>query len=292
MLNNPLIIKNIISNSGIDSLDTELIVAFVLNRNRAYVVANQELEINRHLFKNISDLFQRRKNGEPLAYILNKKEFYSNEFYVDKNVLIPRPETETIVEIGKREVKIKREKVKSNEKNIRIIDVGCGSGCIGISLVNLFKNNFPIEIIFSDISFKALEVARKNYDKIIGKNNFINAKFIQSDLFYEIKGNFDIILSNPPYIPDKNIPNLQTEIKDFEPFVALSGGDDGLDIINRLIKQGIEKLNNRGVFVFEFHEDHKEKIGEILKDYEDKIHYEFVKDLGGVERFVKIRNME
>lgn len=198
----------------IDSLDAELILLGVLQKkDRSFLVAHDDLEIDEKMVE-LEEKVTRREKGEPLAYIFERKDFFSREFFVSREVLIPRPESEAIVEI------VKKMDVK------KILDVGTGSGCIAISL----KLEKPeADVIGSDVSLSALNVAKKNAEKFQA-----DVKFLQSDLLEKVEGKFDVIVANLPYV-DKRWD--WTKGIEFEPELALYAEDGGLSLIKKLIMQ-------------------------------------------------------
>ena len=228
-----------------------------------------------------------RKDGYSVAAIIKKKDFYKSTFYVDENVLIPRPETETLVEKALDEVKrINNLKLhdKNNEK-VKILDMCTGSGCIGISILKeAIKMGINVSLTLSDISKDALNVSKINYKNIIADRGKNEAIFIEGDLFQNIPkhNKFDIIVSNPPYIKDSDEDSLAIEVKR-EPHIALFGGNDGLDIIKRLINESVNHLNNNGVLAFEFGLGEEGEIDILLRKSFEKV--SIVNDLTERPRF-------
>ena len=248
-------------------LDSELLLSKILNKNREQILINLKEEISDKCFFKYKELIFRRSMNEPVAYIMKKKEFWSKDFYVNPDTLIPRPETELMVE---KLVKIFK------EKKISILDVGTGSGCILISLLSELKNSKGVGI---DISKKALMIAKKNSEthkmqnKIKYSNKSLDSKFYQK---------FDLIVSNPPYIKSNEIKNLKEDIKKYEPRIALDGGNDGLDLIKKVIYKTKYILNVKGMLALEIGNEQFKKVSEILtkknfkiehtiKDYKDNI---------------------
>tara|TARA_X000001036_G_scaffold437014_1_gene481378 strand:+ start:234 stop:1079 length:846 start_codon:yes stop_codon:yes gene_type:complete len=248
-------------------LDSELLLSKILNKNREQILINLKQEISEKCFFKYKELIVRRSMNEPVAYIMKKKEFWSKDFYVSPDTLIPRPETELMVE---KLVKIFR------EKKISILDIGTGSGCILISLLSELKNSKGVGI---DISKKALIIAKKNSEihkmqnKIRYSNKSLDSKFYQK---------FDLIVSNPPYIKSNEIKNLKEDIKKYEPRIALDGGNDGLDLIKKVIYKTKYILKVKGKLALEIGNEQFKKVSEILikknfkiehtiKDYKDNI---------------------
>lgn len=232
------------------------------------VISDKELEDVQIIEYN--ENIQKIINGTPLQYITNYQEFMGYQFYVDENVLIPQPDTETLVQ----EVV----EISKNKENVKILDICTGSGCIGISLQKELKN---AQITLSDISRQALEVAEKNA-KINGVEN--NIKFIQSNMFENITEKYDIIVSNPPYIETNVIKTLDKAVQN-EPHLALDGGKDGLKFYRILIEEGIKHLNENGYLCMEIGYDQKEKVMELIKEKEAYCK----KDLSGNDRVIVIK---
>lgn len=214
-------------------LKARILLSHELGCSKEYLITHDDEEISDDIEKSFFEKITRLTKGEPIQYLTNKAEFMGLDFYVDKNVLIPQPDTEILVQAI---IDI----VKENE--IEILDLCTGSGAIGISLC---KNLTNAKIFASDISEIALEVAKKNA-------NFHNAEieFIKSDLFCNIKGKFDIIVSNPPYIETAEIDKLSKEVKN-EPKIALDGGIDGLDFYRNISNNAQFFLENNGILAVE-----------------------------------------
>lgn len=206
-----------------------------------------------------------RLTGRPIAYIIGHKEFMGLDFFVDENVLIPRPDTETLVQAA----------LDSGKR--RILDIGTGSGAIAVSLARLD----PLaEVSAVDISQNALAVAEKN-----AKENGVSVSFSRLDILNEeISGTFDMIVSNPPYISDFVIPTLDETVKNFEPRLALSGGEDGLIFYREITKKALRALEPGGLLMFEIGFDQGEAVSEIMAgDYKN---IKIIKDLAGCDRVV------
>ena len=195
-------------------LDAELLLSHVMGVTREFLVINNNSIISKKIGKKYEDVIKRRSSREPVAYIVGKKEFWGQNFIVNKSTLVPRPETELML--------YKLIKFFKNKK-INILDIGTGSGCILLSLLKELKNSRGIGI---DISNLAIKIAIKNSKNL---ELFYRSKFKVFDINKFIFGKYDLIVSNPPYIPSRNIKNLSKDISDYEPTVALNGGKDGLD---------------------------------------------------------------
>ncbi len=218
-------------------LDSELILAKVLNLTREQVLINLNNKIQCKIFKRFKKLLLRRSKNEPIAYILEKKEFWKYEFFVNKDVLVPRPETELIIEET-------LNLIKSNSSK-RLLDIGTGSGCIIISLMNERPKCIGNAV---DICKKALEIAKLNA-KMHHLENKI--KFCNNDIDNIIHNKYDLIVSNPPYIKKQDLARLDVDVRLYEPLLALEAGEDGLKIIKKLIIKSKDLLKINGRLVFE-----------------------------------------
>lgn len=262
--------------------EAELLFSSILNCNRLSLYLNKEILLDKNNSVFIASVLKRRMKGEPIQYILGKTEFMGFEFKVTPDVFIPRPETEILVE----EV-INQVARSQGHKVTRLLDIGTGSGCIAISLAKLLSD---IEITATDISEKALEIAKSN---ALMNNVFGRIKFIQSDLFTREglqDACYDIIVSNPPYIPSEEIDKLQPEIK-YEPRIALDGGIDGLDFYRRLISSYLRYLKRSGLLIIEIGFNQKEVLKNIFQKYADFEIIEVVKDYNGLERVMIVQKM-
>ena len=247
-------------------IDSEIILASVLDIKREDIFIKNNEHISKKKISNFHNLIERRSTNEPIAYILNRKEFWNYNFFVSKDTLIPRPETELMVE------KICYENKKSGPL---ILDIGTGSGCIILSILKEIKNSRGIGI---DISKSALNIAKLNA-KNLGIPDKI--KYFQS-LNRCSNKKFDIIVSNPPYVSTNEIKNLDADIKLFEPKIALDGGNDGLDVIRKLIYKVKNILKVNGTFALEIGTGQYKKVSQLLKknklrekhlikDYQDNV---------------------
>ena len=230
--------KQYFEKQGVESsrLDAEILLCHVLNKDRVYLYVNFDRPLQKEELDSYRELVVKRAKGISIAYILNKKTFFALDFYVDENVLVPRPETEFLVEFV-------LDFLNTKEKQ-SILDIGTGSGAIALSLADRIND---AKITACDISEKALFVAKKNSDNL-GLSDKVN--FVLSDLFEHIEGLFDVIVSNPPYIASNVIATLSKEVRN-EPHLALDGGADGLDIYKRIIKKAPDFLTKDGILAFE-----------------------------------------
>lgn len=251
-------------------LKAKILLAFVLCKTKEYLLINQNEEINKDIIKIYETNIEKIINGFPIQYITNKKEFMGLDFFVNESVLIPRFDTEILVE----EVI----KITDNYEYCKILDLCTGSGAIGISIAKYVQNT---EIMATDISEEALKIAKKN---AIQNNVFEKVKFQKSNMFEKINSKFDIIVSNPPYIETKTIKELSEEVQK-EPYIALNGGQDGLNFYKIIAENAKMFLNKNGYLALEIGYNQKESVIEILKNYEYKNIYT-KKDLGGNDRVI------
>ncbi|MCL2225167.1 MAG: peptide chain release factor N(5)-glutamine methyltransferase [Defluviitaleaceae bacterium] len=228
----------------INKRDAKLFLSHLTGYSVDGVVLNERNEIPPEKYAMYLEYIKRRQTGEPLQYIIGKWEFMGLPFITDKRALIPRPETELLVEEAFAFIK----KISAEEERpIRALDVCTGSGCIAIALACLLREN--LEIVATDISPAALSLARENAEKNTPAPEKIT--FIETDLLEGVDGDFDIIISNPPYITSGEMATLSPTVRDHEPHLALDGGADGLDIYRRLIPQCKKALRTGGALFLE-----------------------------------------
>jgi len=255
------------SNIKTSCLDSELLLSKVLKKDRKYIILNSKKNLNENYLSNFNKLIDRRKKGEPVAYLTNFKEFWKQKYFINKNVLIPRPDTEILVE----EIL----KLYEKEKKLNLLDIGTGSGCLLLSILKDRKNFMGTGI---DISKKALNVARFNA-KLQHLSNRV--KFYNSDIDKFFIGKYDLILSNPPYIKNFDIKYLEKDVAYFEPKVALDGGSDGFSKITKVIIKASTLIKKNGKFILEIGcyqrneivnklKNNKFYINKIIKDYGKK----------------------
>ena len=237
-------------------IDSEILLSKSLNKSREEVLINLEKSLNNNELSIYHKYLDRRSKMEPIAYILEEKEFWSKKFFVSKDTLIPRPETELLVE---KILKI------YNKKNITILDIGTGSGCIILSLLSELKKSTGIAV---DISNKAINVAKKNASNfgLFNRVKFLNKSF---EVVFDKK--FDLIVSNPPYIERKDLKNLSCEISKYEPKIALDGGYDGLDLVKKVIYKSKNILKVNGRLVLEIGNEQHKKVSKLLNKNNFKI---------------------
>lgn len=255
-------IKNQFLGNDIDAEDADFIVSEVLGVKRTELILIDE--ITEEQKREIEEKVQLRLNNMPVDKIFKKAYFYGLEFKVDENVLTPRPESEMLVEKA-------IEYIKANDYKTAL-DLCTGSGCLAIST----KLNSNIEMTASDISQKALNIAKQNAKKLNA-----DVEFVKSNMFENIDKSFDIIISNPPYIDTDEIEDLDKEVKEHDPFIALDGGDMGLKYYNIIHDNLRKRLNDNGMLIMEIGEDQKELIVSLFNDF-DLV--ESLKDLSGNDR--------
>lgn len=260
-------------------LDAQLLLCKVLNKDKLFLMMNRNLEVASSLETEFFKYIDMRKNKMPVKYILEQCEFMGMNFFIKEGVLIPRPDTEILVE---KVLGIIKEKKFQN-----ICDVCCGSGAIGLSIAMLAKET---NVICSDISNKAKEVTEENIKRF---NLQKRATFIESDLLdFAIKKNykFNMIVSNPPYIEEKVIPTLMEDVKEYEPYIALCGGKDGLDFYRKITMQSKKILDKEGILAFEIGYNQRQEVENILKEngFEEIVS---LKDLAGLDRVVVGKNI-
>lgn len=283
-------------------LDVEILLSHFLNISKTQILLSYSKEIPEEILNALKDALEKRKTGLPIAYITGRKEFYGYDFYVTPDVLIPKPDTEILVEHA---LNLISEKIESRKNSIlTICDMCTGSGCIALSVMKALIEQFHIpqeifpKFVLADISSKALDVARKNAENILrDESSLIHSKisFVQTNLFDAVPYKFDMILTNPPYIPRSMVNELLLDGRN-EPRLALDGDvmingeksetDDGLEIIRNLIPQIKEHLSPLGTVLMETGEYNAKDAAKIAAKYgfKTKIH----KDLEGQLRVVEM----
>ena len=260
--------KNKIANP---QLDSEILLSSSIKRDKKHIILNPKELLNSEQLDKFKNLIERRKKGEPIAYLINKKEFWKNEFYVNKDVLIPRPDTELIVE--------QVLKIYSKDDQLQVLDIGTGSGCILLSILKERPNFYGTGI---DISKKSINVSKFNAKQL----NLINrVKFFNSSVDNFKIGKYDLVVSNPPYIELLNLKYLEKDVVNFEPKLALSGGLDGFSKIRKVINKVRTLIKKNGKFILEIGFNQKNKVKKILKKegfYVNKA----IKDYGNNDRCI------
>lgn len=247
--------------------EAQQIVMAAAELNNTDFILKRKNAVSTEIVQKAFNMAQRRCKGEPLQYIIGFTEFMGLKFKVNPNVLIPRADTETLVEEVLHQI---------NDKKIDVIDIGAGSGCIGISIAHFNPN---VNITFLDINEDALKIAKDN-----AVLNGVNGEFIKMDILRSFpERKFDIIVSNPPYIRPDIISTLQTEVKDYEPYIALYGGDDGLDFYRKIVEIAPKILKEDGILAFEIGYDQGNEVLGMMKAFKNA---RIVKDLCGNDRVV------
>ena len=239
-------------------LDAEILLSKVLKKTRERILVEFDQKIDKIQISHYNNLIFRRLSHEPIAYLVKEKEFWSKKFIIDSNTLIPRPETELMVE--------KLVKINKN-KSLMMLDIGTGSGCILLSLLSEIKNSKGVGI---DISKKAINIAKKNAErhKILRRAKFLKKSF---DNYFQQK--FDLIVANLPYIPSYNIKNLDEDVRKYEPKLALDGGKDGLDLIRKVIYKAKEILKIKGLLGLEIGNGQYKKVSKLLTENKFRIEH-------------------
>ena len=252
-------------------LDSQILMSKAINKEKKFLILNFNNEITKKNLNIFNDLVDQRSKGKPIAYLLNKKEFWKNEFVVDRNVLIPRPDTEILVEQAL--------ELTKNKNKLSLLDVGVGSGCILLSILNEKKNFYGTGI---DICGKSLSICRVNSHKLGLKKR---VKLFKSNIDNFQYGKYDLIISNPPYIKKYDLKCLEKDVIGFEPKQALDGGIEGLSEIRKVISKSSELIKKNGFLILEIGFDQKNRVKQLLQNkgfYIKKI----VKDLSGHDRCI------
>ena len=244
--------SQILKNHNIHSheLDAQIILSNIMGVKRESLITNNEINISKKIMEKYDSAIKRRIKKEPVAYIIGKKEFWSEDFMVNHGTLIPRPETELLI------YKII---IFFKNKKINILDIGTGSGCILLSILKELNFSRGIGI---DISAKAIQMAKVNSKNL---NLFYRSKFKVIDLNKFNIGKYDLIVSNPPYIPSRDIKNLSKDITSYEPLTALNGGSDGLDLIKKVIYKSNHLLKREGLLALEIGHSQYQRVSYILR---------------------------
>ena len=246
--------NTILKNNFIKSslLDSELLISKAINKNREYIILNLDKEIKEDDYLNFQRLVTERSQGKPMAYLIGKKYFWKYEFEIDGDVLIPRPDTELIIE--------QVLKIYKNKNRINFLDVGIGSGAILLSILKEKKGFLGTGI---DISNNCLNICKKNAYKL---EVYERVKLFKSNIDNFTKAKYDLIISNPPYIKKLDLNKLDKDVKDFEPKLALNGGLDGLTEIRKVIEKSTELIKKNGKLIIEIAFNQKNEVKKILKD--------------------------
>jgi len=255
-----------------NELEAKYIVSDVLNISFSDIFLRKNATVSLWQLLRIKHLLTRRKSGQPIQYVLGNTEFFGYHFFCDRRALIPRPETEILCE----------QVLSVANKNDRVLDLCTGTGCIGITLK---KQNESLTVTCSDISKRALKLAEKNKN-----HHAVDITLIKSDLFDNVSGDFDIVVSNPPYINEKDFATLDKKVLDHEPKNALVSGSDGLDLIRVIIRKAYDQLNPFGYLLLEIGYDQREKVENLLSQsgYKEIIAFS---DYANFDRIVMARKI-
>lgn len=265
--------KNILKSNNFEdsNIIAKELLSYVLKKDKVYLTINLDNDLTDIEYDEFTKCIKEIIDGKPLQYITQKQEFMGMKFFVNEDVLIPQPDTEilieTVLDICKR----------YGKQSLRILDLCTGSGAIAISLSKILNT----QVFASDVSTKALKVAEKN-------NVLNNSKveFIESNLFEQINGEkFDIIVSNPPYIKNEEIKSLSKQVQN-EPYIALAGGEDGLDFYRKIIDEAYKYINKNGYLCLEIGYDQKEDLIKLIKQNENYEYENCIKDLSNNDRCI------
>lgn len=265
--------KNILKSNNFEdsNIIAKELLSYVLKKDKVYLTINLDNDLTDIEYDEFTKYIKEIIDGKPLQYITQKQEFMGIDFFVNEDVLIPQPDTEILVETVLDICK------KYDKQSLRILDLCTGSGAIAISLSKILNT----QVFASDVSIKALKVAEKN-------NVLNNSKveFIESNLFEQINGEkFDIIVSNPPYIKNEEIKLLSKQVQN-EPYIALSGGEDGLDFYRKIIDEAYKHINKNGYLCLEIGYDQKEDLIKLIKQNENYEYENCIKDLSNNDRCI------
>ena len=232
-------------------IDSEILLSQAINKSREFIILNSNYNVSEKEYRYFKEMVNQRLRGKPIAYITGKKFFWKDEFLINEKVLIPRPDTEIIVE--------QVLKIFKNKTKINFLDIGIGSGCI---LLSILKERKDFRATGIDISNYALKVCKIDAYKLGVKNRI---KLFKSDIDKFNKEKYDLIISNPPYIKNLDLTYLEKDIAKFEPKIALDGGLDGISEIRKLIKKSSELIKNNGKLIIEIGYDQKDEVKQLLR---------------------------
>ena len=233
-------------------LDSEILMSKILRKDRKFLILNQTFKPDKTCSKHFKNLIEQRAKGKPVAYLVGSKYFWKYKFNLIENVLIPRPDTELIIENVL--------EITKNKSKLRVLDVGIGSGCL---LLSILKEKQDFHGVGIDISKNCIELSRSNARNLRLKNR---VKFFKTDVDKFNYGKYDLIVSNPPYIKSIDLKYLEKDVIDFEPISALNGGLEGLSEIKKVVRKGSELIKIGGKFILEIAFDQKYKVIKLLKN--------------------------
>lgn len=265
--------KNILKSNNFEdsNIIAKELLSYVLKKDKVYLTINSDTALTDTEYAEFTKYIEQIIDGKPLQYITQKQEFMGIDFFVNEDVLIPQPDTEILVETVLDICK------KYDKQSLRMLDLCTGSGAIAISLSKILNT----QVFASDVSTKALKVAEKN-----NVMNNTKVEFIESNLFEKINGEkFDVIVSNPPYIKNEEIKLLSKQVQN-EPYIALAGGEDGLDFYRKIIDEAYKYINKNGYLCLEIGYDQKEDLIKLIKQNENYEYENCIKDLSNNDRCI------
>jgi len=266
-------------------LDCILLLQKATSFSKEHLIFNQDQPISISQFNIFCKLVAKRKNHQPIAYLLGHKEFFNLDFFVNKHTLIPRPDSEILVEQA---IKYCQDNLPTSNNHWQVLDLCCGSGCLGIALL---KNIFNSSLVACDINKNAVAIARKNAKIHLLKDR---CQFITSNLFSGLTKYvdfFDLIITNPPYIETAKITTLQAEVQNFEPFLALDGKEDGLYFYQQIAKQASDFLTSKGHLFTEIGYQQAKSVLEIFQQSGKWQHINNYNDLSGITRVLQFQKI-
>ena len=269
--------SSFLKQAGRDENAGELLLLHHMKKSRASLLADLRMDIDKQVWEIFQQDVQKHAQGMPVQYMIGCEQFYGRPFKVNEHVLIPRPETEELVQ----GVLLHSERLFSEREQIDVVDIGTGSGAIAVTLA---LENKKMRVSATDISEKALAVAKENSEKLCA-----NVHFYQGDLLNPIinaKQKADVVVSNPPYIPDEEIMELSTVVKDWEPTLALSGGADGLLYYRKIVEQLPDVIRYPGLIAFEIGHGQGKDVKSMLENRFPKAEVQIEYDMNGKERKV------
>ena len=240
------------NNIKFPTLDSEILMSEAIKSDRKFIILNLDKKLEKKSLSLFRNLIQKRSKGDPIAYITGKKEFWNSEFQIEKNVLIPRPDTEILVEEALN--------FSAYKNKLEVLDIGVGSGCVLLSILKEKRNFHGVGV---DISKKCLDISKINSFKLGLKNR---VKFYKSDIDNFSYGKYDLIISNPPYIKKLDLQYLEKDIINFEPKLALDGGLEGISEISKVINKSSELIKKNGKLILEIAFDQRNKVSKLLKN--------------------------
>ncbi|RDY20685.1 peptide chain release factor N(5)-glutamine methyltransferase [Criibacterium bergeronii] len=256
---------------------TEMIIAYVLEKDRIYIKLNMDDEINNRQAEKIKGYVERLTNNEPIHYIIGKRDFMGMDFYVTQNVLIPRSDTEVLVTEAINALNQEKKYAKDTTTGL---EIGAGSGIISISLLKKIEN---LNMTAVDINCDAIRLTTKNAVEL---GVYPRLKVLKSDIYSKVNEKYDFIISNPPYIRTDEIQRLDPKIKNYEPLNALDGGESGIEFYDKIIRDAKAFLNKDGYLFLEIGYDQKDDVSNLFSKHNINVKLKVVKDLAGYDRVI------